>query len=1159
MNKYALLFCWVTPFCLRGQVLDTAKIRREVDSLVQVCRSLDKEGKFKEGLEVIEYAEKISEKAFSKNSLPYGSCRFTHAYILHSMRRYHEAEELYLEAKTLLYAPQNAEYASVVHCLAILYRETKKNKLALPLAMEALSIRKNILKNEHRDYILSLNILGVLFYEIGSYKTAEPFFLEARSIYKTAKKEEDKFYTDILNNLAALYMEMGRFSEAEPLFIEAIAKRKKIFGKESLIYSLSINNLANLYKQMGRYEDAERLYMEAKSIQVSNSADYASTTNNLANLYMEMGRYEDAERLHIEARSIREKIFTKNHSSYASSLGNLANLYDDMGRYEAAESLQLEALKIRKKVLGKEHSEYASSLSNLANLYIHMGRYGEADMLILESMNIREKIFGKVHPDYAQSLNQLANLYTYIGRNKVAEPLYLDAKIIADSILGKENPEYAGYVGNLALLYHEMKYYNLSKTLFLEEKTIQEKVLGREHPDYAKTLNNLASLYMSMDCYKDAELLYTESKNIREKVVGKKHPHYAASLNNLGFLYSEMGDYKSALPLYLKSNAIWAKTLRKTTPDFITSLNNLANLYWQAGRFESANQYYVEANSLQRNRLVSATHYFTETELAAFSELFTTDLNTFYSFSQKSSLSFPSLACAAYDNALFHKGFLLNNVLRLNNLAHSDSTTLKKFHLLKSYYRRLAAEYDKPVKESTDIKLLEEKAMGIEKELTHMVAGYSEAVQQVSWKEVRDKLHPDEAAIEFVHYKLNTPKPTNRVLYAALLLRPTDTIPQFIPLFEEKQLDTILAYVSKGEDYIREVYRGQVPSGKQGKSLTLYELIWQPLQPFLKDIRQVWYSPSGQLHRIAFAAIEDRTGRPISDRLRLNLVGSTRELISRDDEKRTQIQTALLFGDIAFHAQSAGLHEGIKNGCPTINPGSLQTEILLGISKKRTRAALDSLPLTPQPETRVEIQSAAWQFRRLGLEPVIVTDSVATEEAFKCYTTHGQPSPDVIVIASHGGVQPDPQNDTTAYDDYRARKDPMFRSWLAFAGADKYRVTGSGYDSLENGLLTAYEVTGLNLSNTKLAVLSACESGLGKISGAEGVYGLQRAFKIAGAEYLLISLWKIPSSATTELMSAFYEHWLNEKMPVREAFYQAQKDLKAAGKSAYEWAGFVLI
>jgi CHAT domain-containing protein len=135
----------------------------------------------------------------------------------------------------------------------------------------------------------------------------------------------------------------------------------------------------------------------------------------------------------------------------------------------------------------------------------------------------------------------------------------------------------------------------------------------------------------------------------------------------------------------------------------------------------------------------------------------------------------------------------------------------------------------------------------------------------------------------------------------------------------------------------------------------------------------------------------------------------------------------------------------------------------------------------------------------------------------------------------------------------------MIRSGLIMAGAKQAWLTGKHPEGQEDGILTAYEISQMNLSNTELVVLSACETGLGQVSGNEGVYGLQRAFKIAGAKYLIMSLWKVDDQSTRAFMTEFYKQWLQGKQSIPQAFRAAQQSMRAKNSSPYDWAGFVLI
>jgi CHAT domain-containing protein len=171
-------------------------------------------------------------------------------------------------------------------------------------------------------------------------------------------------------------------------------------------------------------------------------------------------------------------------------------------------------------------------------------------------------------------------------------------------------------------------------------------------------------------------------------------------------------------------------------------------------------------------------------------------------------------------------------------------------------------------------------------------------------------------------------------------------------------------------------------------------------------------------------------------------------------------------------------------------------------------------------------------------------------------------SPDILHIATHGFFFPDPEQnaDNRLGEDNALRwsDNPLLRSGLALASANAAWTGQSAPGRFEDGIATAYEISHINLSNTKLAVLSACQTGLGDIKGSEGVYGLQRAFKMAGVDYLLVSLWQVPDQETAEFMEAFYSAWLGGKT-IHQAFAKAQKKMRKKYRDVYKWGAWVLV
>ncbi len=897
------------------------------------------------------------------------------------------------------------------------------------------------------------------------------------------------------------------------------------------------------------------------------SAAYGSCAFNLGRVNYYKGDKPEAEKWYLNSKAIREKAVGKEHPDYAWCLNNLAMLYYNMGNYEKAEPLYLEAKTIREKALGKEHPDYAASLNNLAVLYYNMGNYEKVELLYLEAKDIWGKTLGKEHPNYAWSLNNLANLYLTMGNQEKAEPLYLEAKSIREKALGKEHPDYATSLENLSTLYHKMGNYEKAEQLSLEVRSILEKALGKEHPDYAWCLTGLAILYMNMGNYEKAEPLYVEAKTIFEKALGKEHPDYATSLNNLAILYMNMGNYEKAEPLYVEAKTILEKALGIESPPYAQSLLNLADIYEIQNRFAESAPLLTQKFALDQVRLSKAISFLSERELASYTATFQTDGERLESYvlarltpramgAEVKQLG--TLPALIYDHALFYKGFLLTAAAQLN--ATSDGTPeSKEMSLsLKSYRRRLAAEYAKPIAERKNVAELEEKANLAEKELARTVTAYTEAKRQVKWEEVTSTLKKDEAAIEFVSFNVNFPKMTDITMYAALLLKPGSKQPQFIPLFEEKSLDSLLHSKSERKaDYVNSLYtlvdRGAIAIEAPKKSL--FEILWKPLEKELANVKTIYFSPSGLLHRINLDAIPISETETLADKYQLIELNSTRQLVIPTQLKNVN-NDAALYGGIQFEQDST-----VQN----IEP--------LTASRSRGELSFNSIDSTLRggtwnylAGTDREVNTIDKVMQISGVKTSVKKGYEATEESFKNLGSNTSSSPRILHIATHGYFFSDPKSNSQksvvnsqTEPVFKISDHPMLRSGLIMAGGNAAWQGKQTLEGREDGILTAYEISQMNLSNTELVVLSACETGLGEIQGNEGVYGLQRAFKIAGAKYLIMSLWQVPDKQTSLLMTTFYKKWLEIKMSIPDAFHAAQKELREVGLDPYQWAGFVLV
>ncbi len=934
-----------------------------------------------------------------------------------------------------------------------------------------------------------------------------------RTIHEYEKEfgKEDSVYATLLNNLAMSHKNMDNYKEAEPLFLQSMKIYKKLLGEEHPDYLGSVKRLANLYQSTGKFLEAEILYTQLmeinKKLLGTKHIDYITTLFNLAILYDEMVRNSEAEHFFLEALNILKKTRGEEDLDFAGALNNLGSMYTTIGRYGEAEPLLIQAEKIRKKVLGIDNTQYLATLNSLAILHYRMGRYESAKSFYLQRMKIQENLLGKDHPDYAISLDNLAILYSDMGRNSEVETLAIQAMKIAKNNFGEDHLDYAAPTATLANLYYDRGRYQEALPLFIQVSNIRKKVLGEDHPLFASSVSNLALLYKSMGCYDEAESLNIMAMNIFKKAMGEEHPNYNKSLINLASLYAEMGRYSDAKSLYLKSLLTIKKYLAKTFP------------------------------------------YLSEQEQQQFLATITSDFEQYKSFS----LDYPLAIELGYNAELFGKGLLISSAIKMskNILSTDNKNASALFNRWNSLRAMLAKQYSKPIRERvTSLDTLEKEANKLEKQLTSIANSpkESQSLFTITWNNVYAQLKSYEVTIEFSSFHYSSKNWTDSIFYCAFLLRGGDTIPKQIFLFEQRQLDSLFMYDGeKAEFNINRLYDWRNVNG-------LYKLLWEKIEPYLRDVSIIYYSPSGSLHKISFPAIPLSDSTLLSDKYHLIQLNSTREITLERFKPVyvTDTSSIALFGGIQYDMDTAALKSA------TASYHIEEQDQLFAFASRSYVSDTSSRGTSWRylPGTLSEVEFIKPLFKQSNL----FTGVKATEEAFK--SLQGKQAPDMLHIATHGfffkgGVVKKEHDGKIREFEYS--NDPLIRSGLLLAGSNLKWKGVEIPENLEDGILTAKEVTSLNLYNTKLVVLSACETGLGDIQGSEGVYGLQRAFKAAGADYLLMSLWSVPDKPTAEFMQTFYSK-LKTGSDIQTAFEQTQTAMKLQYKNEpYNWAGFVLV
>ena len=1018
----------------------------------------------------------------------------------------------------------------------------------------------------------------------------------------------------------------GSTRKLRPLYRQALEIRQKTLGEQHPAYAVNLDNLASLYEEMGRYKESEELGRQALEIRKKAVGEehpgYARNLANLAELYRTMGRYDQAEAMYRQALAIQKKLLGEQNSDYATSVDGLASLYVAMGRNEQAETLYRQALEIEKQTVGEQHPIYATTLCNLGDLYRYMGRYAQAEPLYVQSLAIRKRALGEEHPDYARSLDRLGALYDSMGRYPQAEPLFKQAITIRRTALGEQHPDYARSVNNLALLYKEMKRYEESEPLYLEALAIRKKTLGEQHRTYASSLDDLAQLYQAMGKYEQAEPLYRQALEIRKKTLGEQHPAYAVNLDNLALLYKKMGKYEQAEPLFRQALEIRKNTVGEYHPAYARNLKHLAAILAVTGRTHEASQLLLESARLQWLHLTENFPTMSEQQKRQF-----LSRSYFVQSEELSTLVFQGKGADPKDGL---SGVLLSKKL-LFEVARQESGALasavaaappawqeqwRKREQLRHQYAtvvlQLMSESGPPqpgnnTVNAAYVRSLAEQVEQLDARLRqgHPAYAATARVQQVKLNDITRALRPGEALMEYVRYQVYdfATSKTGSAHYGVFLLLGGSGQVTAVDLGDAKEIDTAVehfrAAVRGAINQFKEIAPSRVQMRRSEEQVGLAssavrELIWQRLEPQLSGIKRVYVAPDGQLSLIPFEALahKDESGawRYLAEDRELIYLGTGRDLsgLARSAGNTAEHhKTAVLIGNPAFSAKPeelAALEAGLNSpaAAPMIQVSAHSTSTL-GVTGGDDAPRLQ----IPRNWGQVEvlamlIQQAGIELKQLGWSVTMLTDRQAVKEAAEAVT-----APRILQFATHGYVLDRPNSDPQGWDN------PLLRSMLIMAGVNDWhpvyrvgtefmtesaaRARGLTEEQLQaaltelgDGVLTAYEVTGMKLQGTELVNLTACETGLGEVT-PDGVAGLSQGFLLAGARSLTMSMWEVPADETTQQIGDFYHHWLgNEgKGPIPEhryeAFHAAQVEALARARQdhgtghPFFWAGMIFV
>jgi CHAT domain-containing protein len=616
-----------------------------------------------------------------------------------------------------------------------------------------------------------------------------------------------------------------------------------------------------------------------------------------------------------------------------------------------------------------------------------------------------------------------------------------------------------------------------------------------------------------------------------KKEAGKNNLNKVISLNLLSECYRNLGDYDKAILYNKKSFSHYGKVIKSETYNLVPLLMTRGYIYWDQGKIKEAEYDFIKASGIQSEFINKNFKTLSEYEKENFYSSMKENFDVLNAFAvdklSRSGDASDSLFRVIYDFQIKTKAIILNESNRMLEVIHAskDQELMSQFNEWRKFKNELAKKVIMDGLNDNDPSIREIKYSinRLEKEMSAKTSLFSETTNNPSWKDIRSNLKPEEAAVEVIRVRTygnvplkntyyrkfkklpaSTKGLTDSVVYLFLLITPESKSPEALIMNDGNKLE------ATQYKYYRNAQLYKIDDQQS------YNIFWKPLQGKLPSSSIVYFSSDGIYNLVNLSIMKNPvSGKYLIDEVRIINLTNTKEILSSEDTANHQKTSILLLGRPNYSKNE----ERIQNEKP----------------KDKSESNYFSGEVNDLPGTEREVKIIDEYLKRNNIDSKVLLWNEATEELLK-----EADSRHIMHIATHG-----------FFDANQNGQNPMLRSGLLLAG-----ITGN--TSREDGILTAYEASTLDLSNTNLVVLSACETGLGEIKNGEGVYGLQRAFEVAGVDAILMSMWKVNDQTTQELMVAFYEELLQEK-PVMEAFKNAQLRIRSKYPEPLYWGAFKLI
>jgi len=977
----------------------------------------------------------------------------------------------------------------------------------------------------------------------------------------------------------------GRLPESRALAERALAIKQGALGNQSPELARSLRNLGTVLEESGDPVAARSLYERAIDILERafgpRHPEIAVSLIDLANLFVNTGDDPSARALYERALAIQERASATDDPAVTRTLHNLALLHYRAGDYATAEAQFERTLAMKERIFGREHPDVAWTLDSLAIVLKETGDYPRARALYERALAIRETVLGPDHLQVGYVLNNLGILLYTTGDHAESASCFERALVIEEKVLGPEHSDVATIHQNLGDVYRLAGDVGRARTQYEQALAVRMKTIGPNRPAVAESLNALASVLSETGERDRARSLYGQALEAWRASLGEDHPEFTLGLRGLALLHMIEGDLAGARPLLEQALRTQQKALGPDHPSVAESLGSLGEVLARTGDVERALEYALRAEEIGRNQLKLTTRTLSDREALRYASVRPSGLNITLVLAGN---GLGSVARKSVWDALIRSRALVleEMVFRRQLGSHAGDPDFARLQVdLVRVSRRLAnlttrgPGSEPPETYRSRVAVARREKERAERALAAKSAHFERerARDRIGFKEVAASLPSTSALVAFARCQGLA---DNGASYLAFVLRGKQDEPAIVPLGSAAEIDSLILR------WAEETGRGPLVAGRsldqadtfmRSAGTALRRRIWDPLLRRLGTASRIFVVHDGTLHLVTFAALPVGTKEYlIESGPIIHYLSSERDIVAFSTPRKHGEGLLALGGPAFDEAALQALPDHGAGGRRRLGDGAAP-------SSSTFRGARPGCPdfrsihFMDLPASAREVDEIVSLWRGPtgeGASVAKLTGPHASEAAFKAEA----PGRRVLHVATHGfflggrcraplrpergigGLAPE----ATERPAISTAESPLLLSGLALAGANRRQV--AGLDE-EDGILTAEEMSAMDLNGVDWAVLSACDTGVGELASGEGVLGLRRSLEVAGVATVIMSLWSVDDEAALEWMRALYQgrlvRGLSTSEAVRTASLNVLRRRRETGGTTHPfyWAGFV--